>query len=305
MPVFQKTRQRVGILPSLVAYLCGLLLLSTSVNALSDRSSTPSTLAKSPAKSDKQVLASIHPLALIAASVVAPEQLTVLLPAHASPHDYALRPSDVQRIQQADIILWNGELIEPYLAKFVTRYPDKVWINVSNVEVEEDDHDHDHPPHAWLAPLYVAQVQQVLAKHLNVGANDFPEQIKQRVEQLQQQLKPYQNRGFYVYHPAYDPWVATFGLKQLGVIKHSPERPPGVKRLQQIRQHLETGAGVCVFREPQYQATLITRLTQGLDVAQGELDPMGRHISVTKQGYADFITDMAHRFVECLAPSTE
>ena len=52
-----------------------------------------------------RVLTSIKPLQLIAAAVqdgvAIPE---VLLPPGASPHNYALRPSDVRRVQSVDLL---------------------------------------------------------------------------------------------------------------------------------------------------------------------------------------------------------
>ena len=64
-----------------------------------------SLLVISPVRAEVNVLTSIKPLQLIAAAVQdgvgKPE---VLLPPGASPHNYALRPSDVRRVQSADLL---------------------------------------------------------------------------------------------------------------------------------------------------------------------------------------------------------
>lgn len=64
------------------------------------------------------VVTSVRPLGFIAAAIadgVTPTE--VLLPDGASPHDYALRPSDVQRLQSAELVIWVGPEMEAFLTK--------------------------------------------------------------------------------------------------------------------------------------------------------------------------------------------
>ncbi|MFP1495651.1 metal ABC transporter solute-binding protein, Zn/Mn family [Escherichia coli] len=44
-------------------------------------------------------------------------QTEVLLPDGASEHDYSLRPSDVKRLQNADLVVWVGPEMEAFYAK--------------------------------------------------------------------------------------------------------------------------------------------------------------------------------------------
>ena len=39
---------------------------------------------------------------------------TLIIPANASPHDYALRPSAAKALQNADIIFWMGSSLTPW-----------------------------------------------------------------------------------------------------------------------------------------------------------------------------------------------
>ena len=64
------------------------------------------------------VVTSIRPLGFIAAAIadgVMPTQ--VLLPDGASPHDYALKPSDIKRLRDADLVVWIGPEMESFLVK--------------------------------------------------------------------------------------------------------------------------------------------------------------------------------------------
>lgn len=245
------------------------------------------------------VLASLHPLALIAASVA--YDVKTLVPLNITPHDFAFRPSDIRRLQAADIILWAGIESEPYLERFVQRWPDKVWIDISEGHASEGG-DHNHDGHWWLSPEMAIRAQQRLTQALGAKST-FEDEVREQLRHSHQQLAPLSERGFFVFHQAYDHWVEYFDLNQLGSFTLSPEQKPGLRSLNQMRSQLARGDVTCVFTEPQFSPALVASVTRGLDIRLGELDPLGVHISVTKDGYAEFIRDLTQRFVHCLADS--
>ncbi|MEQ9943904.1 zinc ABC transporter substrate-binding protein ZnuA [Pectobacterium aroidearum] len=96
------------------------------------------------------VITSIRPLGFIASAIadgVTPTE--VLLPDGASPHDYALRPSDVQRLQSADLVIWVGPEMEAFLGKPLAKISPAKQIALSALpaiksELEKDaGHDHE------------------------------------------------------------------------------------------------------------------------------------------------------------------
>jgi zinc transport system substrate-binding protein len=104
-----------------------------------------------PAHADApRVVASIAPLhslvAMVMEGVGEPE---LLIPAALSVHEYALKPSDVRKVAQADLVVWIGESLESYLVKPLQTE------DVANLELidaegidahsygAEDDHKHD------------------------------------------------------------------------------------------------------------------------------------------------------------------
>ncbi|KUJ76150.1 hypothetical protein AVO45_12595 [Ruegeria marisrubri] len=101
----------------------------------------------------------------------------------ASPHDYALRPSEARALQSADIVVWVGEALTPWMSKpLESLSPDAQKLELMEVEGtvlhdfrdlseqeeehgrEEDHHEHDEhtdahghdhegaDPHVWLDP---------------------------------------------------------------------------------------------------------------------------------------------------------
>lgn len=243
-----------------------------------------------------RVLASVHPLALVAASVVELENLEVLLPEGMTPHDFSLRPSDIDRIQSADVIIWAGAVAEPYLAGFVGRWPEKQWLDVSLATSSTDIKD----PHWWFSTELMIKAQQQLALMLRLPSNDFEQQVDQAVKQAQEQLEPLRHRGFLVFHQAYDHWVESMQLNQIGAFTISPELKPGAKTIQRMRKQLGNGYVVCVFSEPEFSPNIVETVTRGIDIKRGELDPMAYNIPLQADGYVLFINDLTQRFVSCL-----
>ena len=82
----------------------------------------------------------------------------VILPPGADPHGYSMRPSDAAALENADLVIWIGEDLTPWLGKPI----ETLAGNASRLELlEVEDHDdHGHEvhahsgtdPHAWLDP---------------------------------------------------------------------------------------------------------------------------------------------------------
>ena len=111
------------------------------------------------AQAEVKVLTSIKPLQLIAAAVQdGVGQPDVLLPPGASPHHFALRPSDVRHVREADLLYWIGPDLESFLPR-VLAGRDKPSVAVQDVpgmslrhfgdsDAQHAEHHADHADHA-------------------------------------------------------------------------------------------------------------------------------------------------------------
>src|SRR5690606_6318041 len=115
-------------------------------------------------------------------------------------------------------------------------------------------------------------------------------------------LEPLQDRGFFVFHRAWDHWVEQFGLNQGGAFTLSPEYKPGARTLQSMRAQLQRGEVVCVFSEPEFSPALVDAVVKGLAVKRAELDPLAQHIPLGADGYVRYLADLTGRFATCLKP---
>jgi zinc transport system substrate-binding protein len=156
-----------------------------------------------------KVLTSITPVQLIASEVLAGvAQPEVLLPPGASPHQYSLRPSDVRKVKQADLIFWIGPELERFLEKTLSKTDATVlsFLNEEEGSPHEDEaghedehesqhydsdetllasghqhegHDHDGPdPHIWLDPMHALEMAEIIRDEAIKVAPDKQAQLE-------------------------------------------------------------------------------------------------------------------------------
>jgi len=287
-----------------------------------------------PARADVRVLTSIQPLQLIAAAVQdgvgKPE---VLLPPGASPHHYALRPSDVRRVAEVDLLYWIGPDMEGFLPRVLNgRSKPKVAVQTlpgmslrhfgedshSHDEHEDDadEHDHDHRPgsldaHLWLSTVNARVIAARMASDLSAAdpANAARYQSNlssfvQRLDALDQRLKTrmagVSGKPFFVFHEAFDYFESTYGLKHTGVFSVASEVQPGAQHVAAMRKRLQEVGKTCVFSEPPLRPRLAETLTAGLPVKLAELDALGGTLPVTAQGYEQLLESLGNGLAGCL-----
>ncbi len=81
------------------------------------------------AASDIKVVATIKPIHALVAQVMAGVGTPALLVSGAaSPHTYAMKPSDVRALQSANVFFRVSEAVEPFTAKVITSLPETVRV---------------------------------------------------------------------------------------------------------------------------------------------------------------------------------
>lgn len=154
-----------------------------------------------------QVVTSVKPVSMIV-SAIGGEHIEVqqLVSNQASPHDFAMRPSDLRKLDQADLVVWVGESLETFMEKplanlsakkdlewmalndaFLREFGDKEAHNHDEHHEDQDhdehheDHDHDEhhedhgheghdhsgtDPHVWLDPVNAKVLAKAVTERL-------------------------------------------------------------------------------------------------------------------------------------------
>ena len=245
-----------------------------------------------PVSAFADLLVSNKPLALIAAAVYPAEKIQVLIPDGMTPHDFSLRPSDIRKLRSAKKVLWAGPDSEPFLKSFATDN----WINATALSKQAGLFNKD--PHVWTSPATAILVAQQLAEPKS--AQEFEAKLNQLVTALQLLLQPVTDKGFFVFHDAYSYFFDAIKVKQTGAFTLSPEHKPGARRVQKMRQQLIDGQVQCVLSEPQFEPAILERISSGLSINKGTLDPLASHIALTETGYFEWLQGMANTLHKCL-----
>lgn len=290
-----------------------------------------SLLVIGPAQADVNVLTSIKPLQLIAAAVQdGVGKPDVLLPPNASPHSFALRPSDVRHVQSADLLYWIGPDMEGFLPRVLTgRTAPSVSVQTlpgltlrhftedSHSHSEDAaEHDHDHRPgtldaHLWLAPANARVIAAKMAADLSekdpANAATYQRNLKafnERLDALDARLKArlagVADKPFFVFHEGYDYFESAYGLKHAGVFSVASEVQPGAQHVAAMRKQLQAVGKTCVFSEPPLRPRLAQTLTAGMPVTLAELDALGGYTPATAQGYEQLLEKLGNDLAGCL-----
>lgn len=216
------------------------------------------------------LLASIRPLALIANDFVMLAKLNdrvkveVLLQAGASPHHFALKVTDIKRIQEADTVIWSAPTLEHFLIKALREHrknsSDLQLSSFSRIPFQEDDegrhsHQHDHTDadaHLWLDPANVDALITALSLSLQrVFPNGHKAIIEAEVEyrtvleslerSLQQRMTAANalKGGIAVYHDSLGAFVNRFHVHQVAALTAVPEEQMGLRSLLAHKQGLK------------------------------------------------------------------
>ena len=296
--------------------------------------------ATSPASADLNVVVTIKPLHALVSQVMAgagtPE---LLVKGSASPHTYALKPSDASRLNQADIFFRMSEAMEPFTAKIAKSLPKQVQVmtlqSTKGLKLYTrrtgatfaDGHDHGHGDHAhnhshghdamdghsWLDPVnakvLVDRVAQVLAAKdpskaalFNANAAALKTKLDELSDELTRDLAPVAGKPYIVFHDALQYFDRRYKLRVVGSISMSPEVPPSAKRLSTLRKKIATLGAVCVFAEPQFDTRLVNNLAEGTRARIGTIDPEGSRIEPGPDLYFTLLRNLTQDLKSCLAP---
>mgnify|MGYP005812723875 CR=1 FL=1 len=279
-----------------------------------------------------RAVVTIKPIHSLAAAVLdGVAQPKLLLDGAASPHTYALKPSDAKAINEADSVIFVSKNLEVFLGKAIEtlpadaraieleRAPGLTLLPVRNggeSDAEHNDHSHGeggHDVHFWLDPMNAIAIARELARQFAAIDPEHAAQYRANAQRLETQLAALDTelkaklaglsgKPFIVFHDATQYFEARYGLSSLGAVALSPERAPGAKRLAEVRAKIEEAKAICVFSEPQFPPKLMQMLTAGTKAKRGVLDEVGAAIPAGPDQYFALMRADAESLASCLTP---
>jgi len=283
------------------------------------------TLIPKPSIPKPVIITTIKPLAIIAQSAVGDQaRVEYLQSAVQSAHEVSLPVSALKKIDQADLIVWIGEMFESRVAKPMALLSADKRITVMQLALiapadagtqdevgDHSDHAHNHgesansaltaDPHVWLNPknanLIAAEIQQRL--ELPVKEIISAEQIAQ----LATELTPLRGKQFLVHHDALDHFTSSFKLQPGLSIRDASGASQGVRSQYRLRQEALASSPSCIFIEPQYADRDAQVIAEELSLPVAPIDLQGLDQALDQvrvdSAYVSFMQTLVMQFKSC------
>lgn len=284
------------------------------------------------------VIATIKPVHALAAQVMeGVAEPALLVSGSASPHTFALKPSDARKLQEAVLLFRVSEAVEPFTRRLAAQLPASAHV-VTLAEAEgvrrlprrtgalfdehephagepkEGHHDGDDAVdgHVWLDPQNAKAMVSQIAKSLSAAdpshAQTFAANAQKAIQrldalegELRSRLEPVRSRPFAVFHDAYQYFERRFGLEAVGAITLSPEIQPSARRLSEVRERIKSAGAVCVFAEPNFSPRLVSTAVEGTSARTAVLDPAGAGVEPGADAYDTLMRSLAASIHKCLS----
>jgi zinc transport system substrate-binding protein len=285
-----------------------------------------------------KVLTDIAPIQSIAQMVLGDlGTADLLVPVGASPHDFSFRPSEATALSQADLVIWMGADLTPWLADPIAALApeaDKLalletagWTPIPTredalfgpVQSQDDSHDHDEHghdhgetnPHAWLDPeiagIWLGVIATRMADLDPENADIYRENAKQAQAdlaamtlELQTDLAGLNGIGYLVPHDAYAYFENRFDLPAAGAIAMGDASKPGPLRIAQLRDAMSDRDIRCVLTDLQTSPDWALLVTEGTQATIAQINDLGIGLEPGVGYYPALIRQIADTLTECL-----
>ena len=256
--------------------------------------------------------------------------VTVLMPDGADPHDWEPSARDIEKLNNADLIVWNGLDLESSIENTVNTAVNKgtnLFTATDHIDIrhvgddEHDSHDeHDHDieddhevgapdPHFWLDPLAMKDVVTALAAELEnslgLDVADRARSLESRLDNLHSAISdmtaslPAQNRKLVTGHHSMGYFARQYGFELIGAVVPNLSTQAGVSAadiaalIEQIKEH-----GVkAVFIETGTSANLVQQVSAATGASVIEIAPT----ELPSDGsYFTFMSNLAEKVVNGL-----
>jgi zinc transport system substrate-binding protein len=198
-----------------------------------------------------KIVTSIFPLMEFARAVAAEQgDVSLLLPPGAGVHTWQPRASDIMRLASADLFIYIGAGLEPWISDLLRSVPSGrletlAAADVLPLEKENADSRGAADPHIWLDfeldRMIVSRIAEILsemdpshAAFYRSGAVRYNEKLNQLDEKFSQSLSQCSHKTILLGgHAAFGYLARRFHLQQVSLYGLSPDAEPSPSRLME------------------------------------------------------------------------
>jgi zinc transport system substrate-binding protein len=226
------------------------------------------------------VVTAFYPLAW-ATEQVAGDAVDVhnLTPPGAEPHDIELTPRDVERVRDADLVVYLGEGFQPALEDALEGRSGPALDLLEGEELASAPKGEEElaiDPHVWLDPFRFASMVDAIGAVLD--RRDAAAQVEDRLRALDAEyrtgLERCARREIVTSHTAFGYLARRYGLRQIALTGVSPEVEPTPRDLQGLVEEVERSGATTVFFETLVSSDLARTVARETGAKTALLDPL-------------------------------
>ena len=294
------------------------MLLPTKINGFFTALLFALFLSTGARAEDVKVVTDIKPIHSLAAALMrGAGEPVYLVPDGASPHDYALRPSDLRALEGAKVIAWMGPHMSPFLTKVLkgrgaldlSRIEGLAQLNLRRPGIAPLQTADRLDPHLWQDPALARIIARQLAEALtkaDPGAPIYAKNLKvleAELDRLEDDLDArLSGVGGYlvIAHDSLQYLTQRYDIPVEAILTEEPEQPMSLSRVAAVRRRLTERPNGCVADEPGFPEDFTAPLIAGTSARAVRLDPLGGNIPAGPGHYAATLRKLADDLAECL-----
>ncbi|MDP9250602.1 MAG: metal ABC transporter substrate-binding protein [Chloroflexota bacterium] len=206
-------------------------------------------------------------------------QVTSLVPKNGDVHTYAAKPSDIQAVADARLLVMNGLGLDDWMTRTIANASAagtalvKLGEGLPGVTLLPGEEVGTQNPHLWMnvayAELYANRIAAALEKVDPVHAADYQRQAaayRQRLADLDAQVRaqiatiPIANRRLVTFHDAFPYYARAYGITIVGIAVEAPGQDPSAGYTAQLIDAIKAAKVKAIFSEAQFPARLVEQL---------------------------------------------
>lgn len=260
--------------------LAGLLIVALAGCAQkSDQVASGTAAARRPS-AQLNVVATFSTLGAIVADVGGDRvSVTSLVPVGAAPETYEPAPSDIVRLEHADLVFENGAGLETWMDHLLrsVNAPQKLVVLAPQAAIASEGRIN---PHYWLDPAYAASYAAKTAAALeridpaggavyrrNLAATRAKYAALDRWIRSRVATVPSDRRVMICFHDAWYHFDARYGIRDVGAVEPVPGEEPSARAFAQLIADAQRYQVHAVFAEPQFSPKLAQQLASGAGIS--------------------------------------
>jgi zinc transport system substrate-binding protein len=228
----------------------------------------------------------------------------LLIPKGVEPHDYEPTIKDIQRVDSADVLVYNGLGFENWIGKMSN--PQKIDASKGLNASYLDERNMTFDPHVWLDPLLAKkQVENVRdglimidPNHKDIyvnNSNNFLNELDNLDEKIRTDLESCKKKDFITFHNSFSYFAKQYGLNQHSISNTDPESEVTPARLTEIINIAKTLGLQVIYSEelvdPRQATVIAQEVPDGKVLVLSPIEGLSENEQKAGLGYIDKMND--------------